>query len=168
MIGARAPARAGSEPRTPHGPADATMAAMAQPEVLDVPTVQAWLDEAPYHQLVRLVVEEVDPAAGRFVLRLPFHADLARQAQGNQVHGGPIASVIDSAGTFAVAAVVGHGVPTMNLRIDYLRPAIDTDLVATATVRRSGRTIAICDIDLHDDAQRLVAVGRGTWGTSPG
>ena len=64
--------------------------------------------------------------------------------------------------------MVGHGVPTMNLRIDYLRPALDGDLVATAIVRRSGRTVAVCDIDLHDSQGRLVAVGRGTWSTAAG
>jgi len=134
----------------------------------DVEAVQALLDDAPYHRLVKLVVEEVDAAAGRFVLRLPFVADLTRQAEGDQVHGGPIASVIDTAGTFAVAAMVGHGVPTMNLRIDYLRPAVASDLVATAIVRRQGRTTAVCDIDLRDDQDRLVAVGRGTWSTAAG
>lgn len=144
------------------------MTAMSSDAVLDVAALQQWVDEAPYHRLVPLVVESVDTAAGRFVMRLPFSPTITRQAEGNQVHGGPIASVIDTAGTFAVAAMVGHGVPTMNLRIDYLRPAIDTDLVATATVRRSGRTAAVCDIDLHDDQGRLVAVGRGTWATAAG
>ncbi len=144
------------------------MTAMSTEPVADVAALQAWVDEAPYHRLVPLVVEQVDPANGRFVLRLPHSPSLGRQADGAQVHGGPIASVIDTAGTFAVAAMVGHGVPTMNLRIDYLRPAVQTDLIATAVVRRAGRTVAICDIDLHDDQGRLVAVGRGTWGTAAG
>ena len=64
--------------------------------------------------------------------------------------------------------MVGHGVPTMNLRIDYLRPAVGSDLVATAVVRRAGRTAAVCDVDVHDDQGRLVAVGRGTWATAAG
>lgn len=136
--------------------------------IATVPGMQATVDEAPFHHLVRMIVEEVNVDTGRFVLRLPFHASLTRLASGDQVHGGPIASVIDTAGTFAVTAVVGHGVPTMNLRIDYLRPAFNTDLVATATVRRSGRSAAVCDIDLHDDQGRLVAVGRGTWSTAAG
>jgi uncharacterized protein (TIGR00369 family) len=135
---------------------------------MDREALQVMLDAAPYHQVVRMVVEEVDAEGGRFVLRLPFHRALQRVPDAPQVHGGPIASVIDTAGTFAVVATVGHGVPTINLRIDYLRPAIDTDLVATATVRRVGRTVAVCDVDLTDDQGRLVAVGRGTWGTAAG
>lgn len=135
---------------------------------VDVATMQAMVDAAPYHRLVPLVVEEVDASIGRFVLRLPFDTGLTRLAESDQVHGGPIASVIDTAGTFAVMAIVGHGVPTMNLRIDYLRPAVGSDLVATAVVRRAGRTAAVCDVDVHDDQGRLVAVGRGTWATAAG
>src|SRR5688572_2919616 len=37
--------------------------AMSPEPVLDAAALQAWVDEAPYHQLVRMVVEEVDAAA---------------------------------------------------------------------------------------------------------
>ena len=56
----------------------------------------------------------------------------------------------------------------MNLRTDYLRPAINTALTATAIVRRAGKSMAVADIDVHDDQGRLVATGRGTWGVQPG
>ncbi|MDH4145098.1 MAG: PaaI family thioesterase [Acidimicrobiia bacterium] len=133
-----------------------------------IAAVQAQLDEAPYHHLVRMLVEEVDREAGRVVLRLPYRNSLQRLDGTLQVHGGPIASVIDTAGTYAVSVLVGHGVPTVNLRVDYLRPAVDTDLVATAVVRRAGRSMAVADVDLHDGDGRLVAVGRGTWSTAAG
>ena len=58
--------------------------------------------------------------------------------------------------------------PAINLRIDYLRPAVGTGLRATAALRRAGRSIARLDIDLHDDDDRLIAVGRGTYGSQPG
>jgi len=157
-----------SRPSADGGPRRNRSSAVGSSPAMDRDALQVMLDAAPYHQVVRMVVEEVDAEAGRFVLRLPFQPNLQRVPDAPQVHGGPIASVIDTAGTFAVVATVGHGVPTINLRIDYLRPAIDTDLVATATVRRVGRTVAVCDVDLTDDQGRLVAVGRGTWGTAAG
>ena len=132
---------------------------------LTVAELQAMLDGAPFHHLIRMNIEAVDHKTNTLVVRLPFDSSLQRLPDIEQVHGGAIASVIDSAGTFAVVACIGRGAPTMNLRIDYLRPAIATDLLATARVRRAGRTVAICDIDLHDEEGRLVAVGRGTWGT---
>ena len=61
-----------------------------------------------------------------------------------------------------------YGVPTINLRIDYLRPASATDLRAIARIRRVGRTVGVVDIDVLDDQDRLIAIGRGTYGTKAG
>jgi len=85
-----------------------------------------------------------------------------------QYHGGAIASLIDIAGDYALWAMLGYGVPTINIRIDYLRPASDTRLRAQARVRRAGRTVGVVDIDVLDDQDRLVAIGRGTYGTKEG
>ena len=73
-----------------------------------------------------------------------------------------------SSGDFAIGMLVGGGVPTINLRTDYLRPAIGEALTAVARVRRAGKTAAIVDIEVVDDEQRLVALGRGTYSSSVG
>src|SRR6202040_3441913 len=83
-------------------------------------------------------------------------------------HGGVIASLIDVAGDFALVMLVGGGVPTINLRIDYLRPAGGDNLRATASVRRAGRTIGVVDIDVTDGSDRLVAIGRGCYSMAVG
>ena len=82
--------------------------------------------------------------------------------------GKAIASLIDIAGDFALIAVLGYGVPTINFRVDYLRPAANADLLAQARVRRAGRTIGVVDIDVTDPSGRLIALGRGCYGTQPG
>ena len=64
--------------------------------------------------------------------------------------------------------LLGHGVPTVNFRTDYLRPAINTSLTAVATVRRVGRTVGVVDVDVYNDGEALVAVGRGTFGSQSG
>jgi hypothetical protein len=51
-----------------------------------------------------------------------------------------------------------------NFRVDYLRPAMTSRLIAT--VRRAGRTVAIVDIDVADSEGRLVAVGAAATPTS--
>jgi len=63
--------------------------------------------------------------------------------------------------------LVGGGVPTINLRTDYLRPALGEFLTAVARVRRSSRTLAVVDIEVVDDQDRLVALGRGTYANTP-
>jgi uncharacterized protein (TIGR00369 family) len=87
-----------------------------------------------------------------------------RSADTRQFHGGAIASLIDIAGDYALFALLGHGVPTIDLRIDYLRPAIDTGLTARAVVRRVGRTIGVVDIEVTATSGKTIALGRGTYG----
>ena len=70
--------------------------------------------------------------------------------------------------SFAIGMLVGGGVPTMNFRTDYLRPAIGDGLTAVARVRRAGKTAAVVDIDVADDQGRLVAIGRGAYSSTAG
>jgi uncharacterized protein (TIGR00369 family) len=52
--------------------------------------------------------------------------------------------------------------------VDFLRPGTNTSLTATATTRRLGRSVAVVDIDVHDDQGKLCAVGRGTYSPNVG
>lgn len=128
----------------------------------------ALLTESAFHQLLGLTLEAFDPAAQSIALRSVFSPHLERSPGSGQYHGGVLASLIDVAGDFALIAVLGHAVPTVNLRVDYLRPALKTDLIAHARVRKAGRTIGVVDVDLTADDGRLIAVGRGCYGTQPG
>jgi uncharacterized protein (TIGR00369 family) len=110
----------------------------------------------------------VDAVNQTVVLRCVFGPNIERAPGTGQYHGGVIASLIDIAGDFALIAVLGHGVPTINFRVDYLRPASNGDLLARARVRKAGRTVGVVDIEVDDPGGRLVAVGRGCYGTQPG
>jgi uncharacterized protein (TIGR00369 family) len=125
--------------------------------------VQAALERSPFMSFMRLKLVSMDQEAQQIVLRMPMRAEFERGAGTGQWHGGAIASLIDIAGDYALVMKVGGGVPTVNFRTDFLRPAMNTDLTATATVRRAGRTIAVVDIDVTDDNGKLCAVGRGTY-----
>ena len=101
------------------------------------------------------------------VLRMDWQRELTR-GDGTIYHGGPVASLIDIAGDMVVAVRAGGVVPTISLRVDYLRPCTGPWLRATARLRRFGRTIAVSDVDVHDDQGRLCAVGRGTYSSIVG
>ena len=101
------------------------------------------------------------------VLRMPKRLEITREG-GDIYHGGPVASLIDVAGDMAVAVKAGGGVPTISLRVDYLRPCTGPHLLATGRLRRHGRTISVADVDVHDDQGRLCAVGRGTYSSLVG
>ncbi|WP_420448108.1 PaaI family thioesterase [Candidatus Palauibacter sp.] len=100
------------------------------------------------------------------VLRMAMRPGLTRD--GTIYHGGPVASLIDIAGDMVVAVRAGGGVPTISLRVDYLRPCTGPWLRATGRLRRYGRTISVSDVDVHDDQGRLCAVGRGTYSSLVG
>jgi uncharacterized protein (TIGR00369 family) len=61
--------------------------------------------------------------------------------------------------------MVGRGLPTVNFRVDYLRPAIDTALIAVARVRRAGKSVGVADVDVFNEKGVLLAIGRGTYST---
>ena len=132
-------------------------------EHLSVEQVQAIFDASPFLGFLQLRAVALDHDAGTLTVTMPMRPELERRLGTAQFHGGPIAAFIDIVGDFAVGMTVGGGVPTINLRIDYLKPALGTLLTGTARVRRTGRTVALVDVDVHDEKQSLVAVGRGTY-----
>ena len=130
--------------------------------------IQASIDSSPFNAFCGIIVRELDIEAGQLVMTMPLRPEMERIAASKQMHGGPIACLIDTAGCYAVMMKVGHGVPTINFRTDYFRPVIDTDLKAVATVRKAGRTVSVADIDVFDKNDRLVASGRATYSSSAG
>ena len=135
---------------------------------LTVADVQAMLDASPFIRGCGMQVARLDADALEISVKLAMRPEFERRARTGQWHGGPIAALIDTAGDYALALHAGGPVPTINFRTDYLRPAMNTSLTATARVRRAGRTVGLVDIDVTDDEGRLVAVGRGTYGARTG
>jgi len=137
-------------------------------EKLSAEQVQALFDASPFISFLGLQVVKTDHDQGEIQVRMPLRPELERRRGTKQFHGGPIASFIDTVGDFAIGMAVGGGVPTMNLRIDYLRPATGDSLLGIARVRRAGKTAAVIDVDVTDEQGRLVAVGRGTYSSQRG
>lgn len=81
------------------------------------------------------------------------------------VHGGVLAYLADNALTFAGGGALGPEVITGELKINYLRPARGSRLVARAQVVYAGKTQAVCRCDIFDvgdDGERLCAAAQGT------
>lgn len=125
--------------------------------------LQSWLDRSPFHALLGVEAVAADADAAEVVLRVPFRQALQRSDTAAELHGGVTAALIDIAGDYALALVLGEPMPTINLRIDYLRMVRDSAITATARVIKSGRSIGFVDITVTDDEGRLVAIGRGNY-----
>lgn len=131
--------------------------------VLTVDALQAMCDASPFIRFAGIRVLAVDASAQRATFRMPWRGEFERGSGTGQWHGGPIASLIDTAGCMALIAIAGRPAGTVDFRTDYLRPATGAHLDAVASVRRAGRTTGVADVDVLDAGGRLVAVGRGSF-----
>lgn len=83
--------------------------------------------------------------------------------QHRYTHGGILAAVVDVAADWAMVARFGRGVPTIDLRVDYHRPALPGDLTATGRVVKGGKTFSVAEALVFDTDKKLVASGRGAY-----
>ncbi len=125
--------------------------------------IRQFLPTSPYvgHLGMRLVTMEPDTAT----LALPFKESLI--TIGTVVHGGAIASLIDT--TAMVAAWSGAALPeklrgtTVGLTVNYLTAANHEDLQATATVLQRGKNLVYLDVEVRGASGALVAKGLVTY-----
>ncbi len=141
---------------------------MSQPERLSREAIQRAFDASPFNAFLGMKVVSLDYDKAELTVTMPLQPSLERRAGTQQFHGGPIASFIDTVGDYAIGMMLGGGVPTINLRIDYLKPAVGGSLTGTARVRRAGRTVSVVNIDVTNEDGGLVAVGRGTYASQVG
>ena len=134
----------------------------------DLARLQMLVDSSPLHRIFELSITSASRSEQRVSMRMPFTTAASRDDSSKQFHGGAIASLIDIAGDFALIAVLGHGVPTINFRVDFLRAAKSPWLTATAQVQRAGKSVGFVDVSVADADDNVVALGRGCYSTRAG
>jgi uncharacterized protein (TIGR00369 family) len=109
----------------------------------------------PYAKLLGLELGEI--GRGEASIHLEVRDEL-RQYQG-VVHGGAVASLIDTAAAFAVLSQLElhERVTTTDLTIHYLRPVGAGRLTATARIVRGGRRLFVLSVEVTNDQQAPVA-----------
>lgn len=134
------------------------------PAVSDLEALNEFLRRSPLHQWLRCSIIARDAAAGSVELRLPDRPELHRTTDGAVAHGGVVAAFADVAAHAALHVQTGYGIPTIDMRIDYLRAAT-LPLTARAVVRRNGRTIGCADVEIMDRDGTLAALARAVFYT---
>jgi uncharacterized protein (TIGR00369 family) len=132
---------------------------------LGVDEVQALITRAPFHQWLGLTVMSVSDDA--IELKAKWRQEWVVNLERGYTHGGVLAALIDLAADWAMVKQTGRGVPTIDLRIDYHRPAGRGDLIARGKVIRSGSQFATAEAQIFDQDGKLIASGRGTYFTAP-
>jgi uncharacterized protein (TIGR00369 family) len=90
--------------------------------------------------------------------RLRFEAGDEHLNQAGTVHGGVLATLVDTAMGLAVRSTTGEeDVPaTSQLTVTYLRPGKPGPMEVTAQVRTRGEHLTVCDADVRQDGRDLV------------
>jgi uncharacterized protein (TIGR00369 family) len=125
---------------------------------------QALVDRGPYLRwlgLQVLVFEEKE-----IEVKARWREDWVANPSLQQTHGGILAALIDFAADFALVPHLGRMVPTIDMRVDYHRLAKPGDLTAKGRVIKLGRQFSVCEAEIRDAAEALIASGRGTYATA--
>jgi uncharacterized protein (TIGR00369 family) len=115
------------------------------------------LSEGPFSALLGLAVDSA--STGKVIVRMPFHPRLLNYGPPDvPVHGGAIASLADFAACAAVWTLTEtQRSATISLTLNYSAPAIQSELLANAIVRRSGRRVASIAVEIRDRNGALIA-----------
>ncbi|MCC7426326.1 MAG: PaaI family thioesterase [Alphaproteobacteria bacterium] len=116
---------------------------------------------APYH--VWLGIELMTLGEEDIVIRVPWREEFVSSVKFGYAHGGVLAALVDLAADFALAAKLGRGAPTVDLRVDYHRPALAGEMRAIGRVIKLGRTIATAEGMVTDADGKLLASGRAVF-----
>jgi uncharacterized protein (TIGR00369 family) len=124
--------------------------------------LQRLLDSSPVHRALRMRVVSSD--ASGVVLTAHAGPEHLGEDAGTALHGGVVATLLDTAATFALIAVTGTDWSTVDLRIDYLRPAAAGPLQARSTAVQAGRRLGRARAELTAGSdERLAATAAGTF-----
>lgn len=134
---------------------------MSTPSKLGLGELAALVEVAPFHRWLGVKLVAVE--AGKVVLELPWRDEFVSDPEVGYTHGGILASFVDIAADYAIAAEIGRGVPTIDLRVDFHKIALPGPLRAEASIIRSGRTVATAEARIYGRDGSLVASGRGAF-----
>lgn len=125
--------------------------------------IRQFLPTSPYVGHLGIQLTEMQPDMA--TLTLPFTDALI--TIGKTVHGGAIASLIDTAAMVAAWSdeTVTDNIrgSTVSLTVNYLAAAQSEDLKATARVLRRGRSLVYLDVEVYGVSGNIVAKGLATY-----
>jgi len=121
--------------------------------------VRAAFDRVAYAQFLGL--EMCETGADQTGICLDVREEL-KQNQG-VVHGGVIASLIDTASAFAILGVLQQNekVTTTDLTIHYLRPVTSGRMVAQAKIVRAGKRRFVVSVEVENNGAMVASAITG-------
>ena len=119
-------------------------------------------DPSTFYALLGMRLEELGEGRSRFVVSAYpglFNA-------GGVVHGGVLASVADASIAAALATLIDperEMMATVEMKINYIAPVRDGDIVGEGRVIQRGKTLAVGESSIYDGAGKLLAKAMATF-----
>ena len=148
----------------------------AEQQRLDSALRELFEHKLRFNELLGFRVASLDPAAPQ--IRFAMRPELIGHYQHGRLHGGVIASVLDTVAGLAVTVAIAEKfcnetteqvahrfgrVGTIDLRTDYLHQGIGHEFTATGKVTRLGGRIASVQMSLVSETGLLVATGTASY-----
>jgi len=126
---------------------------------------RSFAEVVPHNLALGITIDGLE--AGVAIMRLPYSASLVGNPDDGVLHGGAVTSLMDACCGAAVFMGLARPVPiaTLDLRIDYLRPAVPArDVVARAECYKVTRNVAFARcVAYHDSPDDPIASAAGTF-----
>jgi uncharacterized protein (TIGR00369 family) len=123
--------------------------------------LQARIRVAKLHQWLGL--EVLEAGAEGITVKATWRDEWVVNPARGYTHGGILATLVDVVADYALAVQLGGPAPTVDLRVDYHKAAMQGDLTVKAKVIRRGGSFACAEAFVYDKDGELVASGRGTY-----
>jgi uncharacterized protein (TIGR00369 family) len=134
-------------------------------QAIGIEKLQELITRGPFNRWLNFTVTKVDEEG--IEVRAAWREEWVVNPDRRYTHGGILGAIIDVAADYAIAAKLGRPVPTVDMRVDFHKPAMPGDLTAKARVVRMGSQFTTAEAALYDKDGALVASGRGTYFTAP-
>lgn len=123
--------------------------------------------DVPFNRYLGFSVLEV--GEGYVKTLIPYRPEFIGDPRRPALHGGFLAAVVDACGGLAVWTHfdVGDLISTVDMRVDYLRPGPDKDIIAESNVVRTGNRVSVVNTIIYtaDDPMQVLAEGRAVYNT---
>ena len=140
--------------------------------MLDDVSLKSLIEESiPLNKYLGVKLDAFDRESAQVVTRLELRPEYLGNVLRKMPHGGIISFLIDTTGGAAAALSLNDlayalRLATIDMRVDYLKPARGKVLITTARVMRSGWRVIAVRSEVHDDQGTLLALGSNVFNVS--
>lgn len=139
------------------------------PYLVDMPAEARLVMEGFFHKIPyqeRLGLSILGYSFARARVHLPFSPTLIGDPENGFLHGGAITSLVDSTSGLAMLLALPsvQRIATLDLRIDYMRPALSRDVVCESECFRLTRQVGfVRSVVSQEGGDDAIACGLGTF-----